>query len=442
MKQKNYLIYGLKRSGIASFNLLYNKKDKFYLYDEDINLVQKIYEDVISYNNVFVLKQLNKNIISFIDEIIISPSISIYNPMLQYAKTKGISVISELELGFRFCKNKIVAITGTNGKTTTTSLTAQIFRLAGFKAEEVGNIGVPLCERVNKVSRNTIFICEVSSFQLEAVQKFKPKFAGILNITPDHLNRHKTFLNYKHTKFKIFKNLKNTKVVINQNIFYKNKNLKIFRFGYKKTKNGCYIKNNNIVYAVNGKEENICTVYETNLIGKHNLENIMASICFAKFFHIKNKYIVSALKSFHATSHRIEKIYERAGMSFYDDSKATNIDSCIKATLAFKTPTILILGGSDKGYEYDDIFKNLPKEIILVAAYGQVKEKVKNAGGRCGYEVCTFETLKQATEYCCSVMKTGQNLLLSPASASFDQFSSYKERGEKFLTYIKDYYEA
>ena len=167
----------------------------------------------------------------------------------------------------------------------------------------------------------------------------------------------------------------------------------------------------------------------------------MASICFAKFYKIKNKAIIDALHNFSACSHRIEKIYERGECFFYDDSKATNIDSTIKATKSFKSEIILILGGSDKGYEYDEVFKNLPKNVVEVVACGEVNKKIKEAGLRNSVEVPTFNTLKEATFYAYSKLKNGQSLLLSPASASFDEFKSYKERGEKFLSYIKGYYE-
>lgn len=441
MKQKNYLIFGLGKSGKASFNLLYNKKDKFYLFDENISLRKEMLESTLNLRNVFVVNDVDKIIINFVDIIILSPGVSINLPILKYAKRLSKEIISELELGFRYCKNKIIAITGTNGKTTTVSLLYDIFKTAGFQVEKVGNIGCPLCDRVKEVNRKTIFICEVSSFQLEAIKNFKPFTAGILNIDIDHLNRHKTFNIYKNTKLKLFKNMKNAKIVLNKNIKYTNKKLKIYKFGFSKVKNGCFCKNNEIYYSNKGKTYKICNINETSLKGNHNLENIMACICFAKFFKIKNEYIIKALNSFKNISHRIEKVYEKDNKNFYDDSKATNLHSCIKAMQTMTRPTILILGGSDKGYLFDGIFKNLNPNIVEVLVCGQIANKVKQAAKRNKAKVQVFKTLKEATIHACSQLHNGQDLLLSPAAASFDEFNSYKERGEKFLSYIKEYYE-
>ncbi len=441
MKQKNYLIFGLGKSGKASFNLLYNKKDSFYLYDENSILRKEMLENTLNLRNVFVVNDVDKIVIGFVDIIILSPGVSINLPILKYAKRLSKEIISELELGFRHCKNKIIAITGTNGKTTTVSLLYEIFKTAGFQVEKVGNIGCPLCDKVKNVNRKTIFICEVSSFQLEAIKKFKPFTAGILNIDIDHLNRHKTFNIYKNTKLKIFKNMKNAKIVLNKELSYKNHKLKIYKFGFSRVKNGCFCKNNEIFYSKKAKIKKVCNVNETSLKGNHNLENIMACICFAKMFKIKNKYIIKALNNFKNISHRIEKVYQIDNKEFYDDSKATNVHSCLKAIQTMTRPTILILGGSDKGYFFDEIFKNLSSNIIEVLACGQIANKVKQSAKRNQEEVRVFKNLKEATIYACSKLENGQNLLLSPASASFDEFNSYKERGEKFLSYIKEYYE-
>ncbi|MBQ9792197.1 MAG: UDP-N-acetylmuramoyl-L-alanine--D-glutamate ligase [Clostridia bacterium] len=446
MKQNRYLIYGLSKSGEAAFNLIFNKKDKFYLYDDDKQKRKIFYEKTQNLYNVFLLNKIEKVIVNFVDTIIISPGVSIYNPIIEYAKRKKIEIISELELGFRFCKNKMIAITGTNGKTTTVSLLYDIFKTAGFNVEKVGNIGNPLSSVVRKVKRKSILICEVSSFQLEAINKFNPQFSGILNITTDHIDRHKTFENYKKTKYKIFKNLnKKVKVVLNQNLkvlsLRQNKN-QIYKFGFKKCENGCYVDKENIIYSKNNKEEVICCLSDVNsLRGNHNLENIMACICFAKFFKIKNKYILEAIKNFKNISHRIQKIYQTAKNSFYDDSKATNIDATIKAINSFNEDVFLILGGSDKGYSYDEIFKSLPQKVKDVVACGETANKICKTASKYNIKIKAFKNLKEATIFACENLKEGQSLLLSPASASFDEFKNYKDRGEKFLNYIKEFYE-
>lgn len=444
MKQKRYLIYGLSKSGEAAFNLILNKKDKFYLYDDDKQKRKIFYERTQNLYNVFLLNKIEKAIVNFVDTIIISPGVSIYNPIIEYAKRKKIEVISELELGFRFCKNKIIAITGTNGKTTTVSLLYDIFKTAGYKVEKVGNIGNPLSSIVKNVKRNTILICEVSSFQLEAIDKFNPKFSGILNITIDHIDRHKSFENYKKTKYKIFKNLnKKNQIVLNQNLKVSgiNKN-QIYKFGFNKTENGCYLDNEKIVFSKSNKKEVVFMLSDVDTLkGKHNIENIMACVCFAKFFKIKNEYILEAIKNFKNISHRIQKIYQTTNNAFYDDSKATNIDATIKAINSFNEDIFLILGGSDKGYQYDEIFKTLPRNVKDIIACGETSNKIYKTACKYNIELKIFKNLKEATFFACKNLKEGQSLLLSPASASFDEFKNYKDRGEKFLSYIKEFYE-
>jgi len=444
MKQKKYLIYGLAKSGESAFNLIYNKRDLFYLFDDNEQQRKSFDLKINTKPNVFVLKEIDKTILNKIDELIISPAISIYNDFVLYTKQQNKSVISELELGFRYCKNKIIAITGTNGKTTTVNLLYDILKLANKKVEKVGNIGIPLSSVVKNVKRKTILICEVSSFQLEGVKTFKPFMAGILNITPDHIDRHKNFLTYKKEKFKIFKNLnKKNKVVINSNLKIKN-DCKIYKFSTKKVKKGCFIKNKKIYFASSKKVEKICSILDLpeQMQNKHNLENILSCICFAKLLKIKNQYIKQAIQNFKLLPHRIQKVYEIENKTFYDDSKATNIDATIKAIESFKNKEIiLILGGSDKGYEYSQIFENLTKSVVKVISCGEVATKIYNTGKNFNIEVEKFLNLKEATIFACKTVKPNQIVLLSPASASFDEFNGYKERGEKFLTYIKDYYE-
>ncbi len=450
MKQKNILILGLAKSGTASFNLLYNKKDKFYLYDESEakrNETENLTEQKL---NVFILKELDVSILEFINLIVISPSISIFDPFIVKAKRKNIKVISELELGFQNTKNDIIAITGTNGKTTTVSLVNAMFCEAKLPCKLVGNIGTPLCSVVKNTPRRTTYICEVSSFQLEAISKFAPKECGILNITSDHISRHGSFNEYKRTKFKLFSNLKKgAKIVVNSSIINQNysvfktlKNLyQVYEFGFKKVEKGCYIEEDNIYFSDGKLLEFVCKISDTNLIGSHNLENIMASICFAKFHKISNKNITNALTKFVPAPHRIQNVYQHSGSTFYDDSKATNIDACLKAVNSFASPIVLILGGSDKGYDFDEIFEKLPNNVISVLATGQVANKISLSANKFSKQVNTFETLKQATEYACQNLQIGQDVLLSPACASFDEFTDYKDRGEKFLSYIKGYYE-
>ena len=250
MKAKRYLIYGLSKSGEAAFNLLYNKKDTFFLFDKNVLKQNEFEVKNIDKSNVCILKNINKETLKQVNTIILSPGVSIYEPEIKYAKKLNIEVVSELELGFKFCKNKIIAITGTNGKTTTISLLHEIFSCAGKRSLKVGNIGLPLSQAIKTQKQKTIFLCEVSSFQLEAINKFRPDVAAILNITPDHIDRHKSFLNYKKAKLNILKNTTNKqKIVLNSNIKLNLKNNNnVFYFSLKNEETSCFYKENKIYY--------------------------------------------------------------------------------------------------------------------------------------------------------------------------------------------------
>lgn len=446
--RKTYLIFGFEKSGQGAFKLIYNKKDLFYIYDENEEIQSIARKRVDGFLNAFVVSKLENSFLKTLTTIILSPGVSIYHQAVRFAKRQGVEVLSELEVAFQKIKPKnLLAITGTNGKTTTTRLVESILNTAKKRAVACGNIGLSLSEAVIGTKRNSIFVCETSSFQLEAIKKFKPKIACILNVTPDHINRHKTFLNYKRTKFKISKNLdKNSYFIVNKNLRAEKhkKKTKLFVFN-KNCKTNCCFEDNGKIYFKNGKKNKfIMNAQEIVLPGEHNLQNVLCAITICKLLKINNKYIVKAIKNFKLDSHRIEKVFSFGRVNFYDDSKATNIDATICAMNAFKKPVILILGGSDKGYEFDDVFKNFPSQIKKVLCCGEVRKKIKNAANKFKIEVEDFKTLKEATSCACKIANLYDeevNVLLSPANASFDEFKNYKERGEKFLEYVKEFYE-
>lgn len=439
---KSILIWGFAKSGRASFNLMYNTRDNFFLYDENTLVQESLFNEFKFRANVFILKKLSKDIVLQMSQIILSPAVSIYNEFIKLAQRKKIEVAGELELASRYTKNKIVAITGTNGKTTTVSLVAEILCRAGKRAEAVGNIGTPLSSRVKIAKRGTIFVTEVSSFQLETASTFRPHIACLLNVTPDHLDRHGTLPNYKKTKCKIFANQKPRDFAVI------NSNLKVTTRARKLTFNGengnTFARNGEVIFRYKAREEVVCKVEDIHLLGAHNLENVLCAVTVCKLLKVKNRYIIDTLKTFALHPHRLQKVFEFEGKSFYDDSKATNVDATIKATLALKTSgdTYLLLGGSDKGYDYAPIFKNLPKNIVGVVASGGVREKIERAykESDCQVDFKSFATLREGVNFCLDKMQAGENLLLSPASASFDEFENYKERGRAFLEYVKTYY--
>lgn len=447
MKKTIYLIYGFGKSGQSALRLIKEKikNNICYIYDDGLLDQDKIKSMIQQYQDIIVLKNLTYNHIKLVDVVILSPGVSIYNPLIEYAKKNKKDVISELELAFRFCKSKLIAVTGTNGKTTTTRLITDILNQGGKKAISVGNIGFPLSQAVIDYSPKTIFVCEVSSFQLEAIKTFKPNVSCLLNITPDHLDRHGSMRTYRKVKKRIFFNQdKGDYFVFNRKtkLSTQNKPFKSLSFGFGPL-NDCYYEfDNNIYFKSKNKPIKICNNKDFDLAGKHNIENVMCAIAVAKVFKIRNKHIVKALKNFKLDSHRVEKIYERDDVSFYDDSKATNIDATICAVNSFTQNIILILGGSDKGYDYDLLFKELPKNVTKILCCGVVRKKLMDSAKKFKKIATSFKTLKEATLFACKSAKTNDCVLLSPASASFDEFTNYKHRGEKFLEYIREYYET
>ncbi|MGN0798184.1 MAG: UDP-N-acetylmuramoyl-L-alanine--D-glutamate ligase [Christensenellales bacterium] len=440
---KSFLIWGFASSGEAGFDLLYNQKDKFFVFDSDKDIQQRLISKFSSWKNVFVLTSINKDVIDGMDSIVISPAVTIFDKNICYAKTIGKEVISELELGARNFGGKLVAITGTNGKTTTTRLVGNILKCAGKSYELVGNIGTPICSKIKK-SRHKIFVCETSSFQLEAVKSFHPHIACLLNISEDHLDRHKTMKNYENMKYRIFeKQGKKDYAVVQNGLFVGNITSNVVGFGYGEQKNGCYLLNGQIWFDNGRHAEVICSAGEVKLLGRHNLENVMASVAICKLLKIKNKYIVRGIKTFEPSKHRLQLVKEVGNIRFFDDSKATNIDAVKQAlfSMASDRKILLLLGGSEKGLSYEYIFENLPQNVKKVFAFGELSSRiVQTAKENNVQNVIGFKTLKDATYEACKVADGGCDVLLSPGSASFDEFENYADRGEKFLEYINAFY--
>ena len=441
---RTYLIYGCGRSGVAALNLIWNKKDVYYVFDKSVQKQKKMHELYKDKFNVFVLSKIEKDLLRNLSEIIISPSVSIYNKNILFAKSQGVRVISELELGYLKSKNKFLAITGTNGKTTTTKLLYDMLNNTRKKVELVGNIGIPVCEKISK--RKTTFVCEVSSFQLEGCFLFKPHIASILNITHDHIDRHKSFKKYINEKFKIAKNMKNKDyLVLNKNS--KEINSKIDNFSchiyYFDINNKClgtYLKNKEVCFFDGRREHKIANLNSTKLYGKHNFENILCAVCMAKLYGVKNKAIQKAIDEFEPYHHRMERFLTNLEVDYIDDSKATNIGATKVAMNAVLGSCLLLLGGSGKGYDFDELFENKNNNIKMFLTFGEMGEKIYNTAKKYGVEnVKIFNTLKEATEFAVLNAKPNDTVLLSPACASFDEFESYKDRGEKFKGYVQEF---
>ena len=442
---KNILVWGCGKSGVSAFEILHNKKDVFFLYDISSELQMKMIESNKKRNNVFVLSQIDKNMIDKLDLIVISPGVSIYEKYIQYAKSIGVSVVSELELGFLNANGVFFAITGTNGKTTTTKLLFDMFKFDGKKTELVGNIGIPVCERVEKHKKTKMnYVCEVSSFQLEATKKFKPHIAGILNITPDHIDRHKNFSNYQNTKFSIAKNMTEKDFLVLNNNSEEIKPIlntiscQVYFFDVEKKCLGTYLKGHDIFFNNGKKEMIVANIDNCTLFGKHNMENILCAVCMALLSGISKKSIQKAIDNFEGFPHRLERFAVINGVTYVDDSKATNIDATRVAINAMSYPTILLLGGSDKGYEFDAIFANISQKVKYIVAFGATKNNIAESARKYSFvKIDVVDNMKIAVKFAKTIAVPGDCVLLSPACASFDEFKNYKERGEKFREFVE-----
>ena len=442
LKNCNILIYGLGLSGRAALKLLYTEKSRFFLFDDNLDKSENLLSGIKGLKNIFVLQKLTKDMIDEIDLIVLSPGVSVDRPVLNYAKTKNKRIVGELELGFLSCKNDFLCVTGTNGKTTTINLLGAILIESKKPCSVVGNVGVPVCSKISKETRKHIFACEVSSFQLESITTFRPKIAAILNIDSDHIDRHKTKKAYIDAKFGIAKNLKKKDfLILNKNCtaslkLAQNVKCKVYFFDTEKECAGAYIKEGSVFVNVHKNTVKIMDVSEIQLMGSHNHENILCASLMAYLYGVKPKYIKKAVSEFVLPHHRIEKVDVINGITYINDSKATNIGATLAALKSIKEPVNLILGGSDKGYDYRPLFKHMPKNVVRIAVTGAVADKIMEASG--GFKNITkLKTLKDAVKFLKSKAKEGEVVLLSPASASFDEFSGYTERGQKFCEYVR-----
>ena len=371
--------------------------------------------------------------------MVVSPGVPSDSKVIMTAKEKNIKIIGEVELAAAFCKGNIIAITGTNGKTTTTSLTGHLLKTCGANTFVVGNIGDAFSEVALDVKENDFVALEVSSFQLDMIEDFKPKVAAILNITPDHLNRYENkFENYIYSKFRIFKNQDSSDyLVINKDDktiqkFLSPHNSRDILFSLKeKQDSGCFRLKDKIVYNKDGKKEFECEVTDINLFGDHNVSNAMAAITALKLFNFDNKKITEGLRSFKAVEHRLEFVRELNGVRYINDSKATNVDSVWYALQSFDEPIFLILGGQDKGNDYDQIKDLVLDKVKKIFAIGSSATKIFNYFHK-DVKVEVVSSMESAVGEANKEAREGEVVLLSPACASFDMFDNYEHRGKVF----------
>jgi len=379
------------------------------------------------------------------DLMVVSPGVPSNAEVISNAKNRNIKIISELEFASSFCKANVIGITGTNGKTTTTSLCDYLFNECGVKSYSAGNIGLAFSEIATVAKENEFVSLEISSFQLDLIDQFKPKVAMILNITPDHLNRYENSVEkYALSKLRVFENQdENDFLILNKDsellnqYFRKAKSNILFFSTRKKVSHGCYLENDVVKYVRNDIEEFSCKVSDIFIKGEHNIQNAMAVIISAKIFNIDNEKIIEALKSFKGVEHRLELVREIDGVKFINDSKATNVDSVIVALKSFDEPIFLILGGQDKGNDYSMLDELVRERVKKIYAIGSSAEKVFNYfHGKVKTEI--KKDFDEVINTAISEAREGDVVLLSPACASFDMFDNYEHRGKVFKQIVND----
>ena len=443
LKNKNVLLVGLAKTGVSTIKKL-NKLGANIIVN-DIKPKEKlegIIEEIDNLDNIeYVLGKHLENIEN-IDLTIVSPGVPLDLPFIEKIKCEGIKIIGEVELAYKLSKNPtFIGITGTNGKTTTTSLVGEMFKKANKDTYIVGNIGNPVIDTVDLTNENSYLVTELSSFQLESIEDFKPKVSTIINITEDHLNRHHTMENYINAKARIFKNQDKTDFTIlnyDDSIVRdlgKSSNGNVLYFSIKEeVKQGAYLdKNNNIVIKVDGEELVLMNKSELSLPGNHNLENAMSAILMSYVLNIDTDVIIETLRTFKGVEHRLEFVTNKDGIMFVNDSKGTNPDSTIKAITSYERPIVLIAGGYEKQSDFTEMIKYATKNVKALVLLGQTADKIATTAKEQGItNIVKVSDMKEAVNKAYALAESGDVVLLSPACASWDMYPNFEARGLDF----------
>lgn len=436
LNNKKVLIMGMGLTGKSALKALSQMPCKVYVYEENKNLnLSNIKEDFVIFKDEDLMD---------IDLIIKSPGIYPDHDILVKARDENIEIISDLEFAYRItkCKN-LIAITGTNGKTTATTLLGDILKRVR-KTYVGGNIGVGLSDIALEAKKDDFFVIEASSFQLEDTQTFKPKIAILTYVTKDHLDWHKSEDNYVRAKYKIFANQDGEDYAILNSEDRSARDLKKLKSKvlYFSAENnnieGAFLKDKAIYVRLKGREEKIIDIKDIKVPGIHNAKNIMAAILAAKILKVDDEIIIDAVKKFTGVAHRIEFIKEIKGVKYYNDSKGTNPDSTLVAVAAMDQSCILIAGGYDKGSDFDELFKKTSSKISHLILMGQTAEKISMAAKKYNIDYYLVENLQMAVTTAKNLAKRGDSILLSPACASWDMYKSYEERGEDFRKIVSE----
>lgn len=448
LKEKRVLVFGSGKSGIGAADLLGAVGAEPVIYDGNENADK---ESVLkktsgTYPVEFYAGELPEEVLESLDLVVLSPGVPTDLPLVKRFYEMGLPVWGEVELAYRTGKGRVLAITGTNGKTTTTALLGKIMKDACPSVFVVGNIGTPYTSKAQEMQENSVTVAEISSFQLETIEEFAPEVSAILNITEDHLNRHHTMEEYIRVKELITKNQSSEDVCV---LNYEDEVLrkfgetavpKVVYFSSVRTlEKGIYLEGDTIVLATETAKIPVVKTGELKLLGQHNYENVMAAVAMAYYAGVDMESIRKSVCEFTAVEHRIEYVTEKNGVVYYNDSKGTNPDAAIKGIQAMNRPTYLIGGGYDKESSYDEWIKAFDGKVRCLVLIGQTKEKIKAAAERLGFtDLVLLETLQEAVHFCAEHAKEGEAVLLSPACASWGQFDNYEQRGDCFKEYVKN----
>lgn len=441
-RKEHILVFGAGVSGVAAASLLSNRAKEIILYDTNEKLKPEEIRANLpqNFSGEIVLGTLTKQQREAITLVVLSPGVPTDCEEMKEFQARNIPIWGEIELAYQFSQGKLAAITGTNGKTTTTTLTGEILKTFYEEVFVVGNIGLPYTKVVEQTTKNSVTVAEMSSFQLETIQSFRPDVSVILNITPDHLNRHHTMENYILAKANIMKNQTASDLCI---LNYEDEELRklgeqaservLWFSSARKLEKGLYLDSDLIVYHDGEKEVVLCNIHELNILGKHNYENVMAASGVGLAFGVPPELIHRALVSFVAVEHRIEYVLTVNGVKYYNDSKGTNPDASIQAIRAMQSPTLLIGGGYDKGSQYEEWIASFEGKVKYLVLMGQTKEKIAQTARRMGFDSIVFvDSMQEAVTFCADHAKCGDCVLLSPCCASWGMFKNYEERGKIF----------
>ena len=438
---KKVLVFGSGISGIGAVKLLEDHGAEVILYDGNDKLDKVAMKEQLGdgVKAEIILGEFPEKLIDTLDIAVLSPGVPTDLPVVNAMRDKKVAVIGEVELAYAFGKGDVLAITGTNGKTTTTTLLGEIMKAYKEHTYVVGNIGNPYTVAARQMEEDAVAVAEMSSFQLESIVTFRPKVSAILNFTPDHLNRHHTMEAYVNAKKNIAKNQTAEDYCI---LNYEDERTRefgehidaqvIYFSSRQKLEKGIYLDNGNMIYK-NPEEVLVCNVDELQLLGMHNYENYMAAVAMAAVYGVPMDVIRKVIRAFKGVEHRIEYVTEKNGVVYYNDSKGTNPDAAIKGIQAMNRRTVLLGGGYDKGSEFTEwinAFDGKVKKLILI---GATKEKIAADAEKCGFHDYVFaDTFEEAVLLAAKTAESGEAVLLSPACASWGMFPNYEVRGDEF----------